>query len=138
MPANVLSLLTRMRQIALHPGLIPRSYLEQLRAMGEDSDKPPLPAIPVTPADRIRLQAILARAIEEREECPVCFDIRSFTRSFSVAYSSNAYMNMLSVNDPRITSCAHIFCLVCISEVISRDPKCPMVCSISNFLTNMH
>ncbi|EAU91423.2 hypothetical protein CC1G_01912 [Coprinopsis cinerea okayama7 len=30
--SNVLSMLTRLRQIALHPGLVPGQYLEQLRA----------------------------------------------------------------------------------------------------------
>ncbi|KAF8527760.1 SNF2 family N-terminal domain-containing protein [Gautieria morchelliformis] len=104
MPTNVLSLLTRLRQLTLHPGLIPGDYVEQLRCMGETPDKP-APAIPITSGDRIRLAALLARAIEDREECPICFDITS---------------------DPRITPCAHIFCLACISEVISRDAKCPM------------
>ena len=74
MPTNVLSLLTRLRQLTLHPGLIPQDYIEQLRSMSEDPDKP-APAIPITSADRIRLSALLARAIEDREECPICFDI---------------------------------------------------------------
>ncbi|CAL1707747.1 unnamed protein product [Somion occarium] len=103
--SNVLSMLTRMRQLALHPGLLPANYLEQLRAANELEDEISAPVINLKPEDRIRLQAILAQAIEDNEECPICFSI---------------------LIDPRITTCAHMFCLACISEVIFRDPKCPM------------
>ncbi|KAL1703202.1 SNF2 family N-terminal domain-containing protein [Schizophyllum commune] len=101
--ASVLSMLTRMRQLALHPALIPPDYLEQLKAGQEQNGAAPVKVI--SPADKARLQALLARHIEDCEECPICFTIP---------------------NDPRITSCAHMFCLPCITEVISRDPKCPM------------
>lgn len=101
---NVLSMLTRMRQLALHPGLVPSNYLEQLKAADEHGDAKP--TVHVTPGDKVRLQALLSQIIEDCEECPICFSI---------------------LIDPRITSCAHTFCLPCISEVISRDPKCPMV-----------
>ncbi|KAL1760634.1 SNF2 family N-terminal domain-containing protein [Schizophyllum commune] len=100
---NVLSMLTRMRQLALHPALIPPDYVEQLKAGQEQAGAAPVKVI--SPADKARLQALLARHIEDCEECPICFTIP---------------------NDPRITSCAHMFCLPCITEVISRDPKCPM------------
>ncbi|TFY76637.1 hypothetical protein EWM64_g7375, partial [Hericium alpestre] len=98
---NALSLLTRLRQIALHPGLVPADYVEQLKRSEEEGG----PVIQITPEEKTRLQGILAQAIEDNEECPVCFGI---------------------LDDPRITSCAHRFCLACITEVISRDPKCPM------------
>ncbi|KAF4598505.1 hypothetical protein EYR38_006909 [Pleurotus pulmonarius] len=101
--SHVLGLLTRLRQLALHPNLIPRSFLEELRRSDlEDEDKP---SIEVTPELRVRLQSVLAQAIDDNEECAVCFDVLS---------------------EPRITPCAHCFCLACITEVISRDPKCPM------------
>ncbi|KAJ8696722.1 hypothetical protein PTI98_006569 [Pleurotus ostreatus] len=101
--SHVLGLLTRLRQLALHPNLIPRSFLEELRRSDlEDEDKP---SIELTPDLRVRLQSVLAQAIEDNEECAVCFDVLS---------------------EPRITPCAHCFCLACITEVISRDPKCPM------------
>ncbi|KAJ7594405.1 SNF2 family N-terminal domain-containing protein [Mycena floridula] len=100
--SNVLSMLTRMRQLALHPALVPRSYLEDLRAGTEENNQP---SMIVTAADKIKLQDKLLLAVEECEECPVCFDI---------------------LKEPRITGCAHIFCLPCITEVISRDSKCPM------------
>ncbi|KAF9451964.1 hypothetical protein P691DRAFT_772701 [Macrolepiota fuliginosa MF-IS2] len=102
--SNVLGMLTRMRQLALHPGLLPSNYLEELRKM-ENGEHPPRPIAPLTPEEKLRLQDILAQAIEDCEECPICFDI---------------------LNNPRVTYCAHKFCLSCISEVISRDPKCPM------------
>ncbi|TFY52347.1 hypothetical protein EVJ58_g10068 [Rhodofomes roseus] len=100
--SNILSLLTRLRQIALHPGLVPRNYLEQLRLAEAQEDAP---ARQLSAEDKIRLQALLAQGIEDNEECPICFDI---------------------LRDPRITSCAHMFCLECISTVITRDQKCPM------------
>ena len=55
---------------------------------------------------KVRLQQVLAQAIEENEECPVCFEV---------------------LREPRITVCAHSFCLACITEVIRRDTRCPMV-----------
>ncbi|GJE94457.1 SNF2 family N-terminal domain-containing protein [Phanerochaete sordida] len=102
--SNVLSMLTRLRQLALHPGLLPPNYLEHLRTAAEDDDNP-APAIQLKSEDKIRLQGMLRQAIEDNEECPICFGI---------------------VDDPRITSCSHVFCLACIAEVIARDPKCPM------------
>ncbi|KAK7005619.1 DNA repair protein rad5 [Favolaschia claudopus] len=104
--SNVLSLLTRMRQMVLHTGLIPASYIEELKAGDDDgSNNAPAKAMNVTPADKARLQAKLAEAIEECEECSICFGL---------------------FEDPRITSCAHIFCLSCITESISRNPQCPL------------
>lgn len=82
-------MLTRMRQAALHPGLVPASYLEQLRAADVNEDAPAR-AVLVSPEDKIRLQGLLAQAIEDCEECPICFGILA---------------------EPRITSCAHAFCL---------------------------
>jgi SWI/SNF-related matrix-associated actin-dependent regulator of chromatin subfamily A3 len=116
-------MLTRMRQLTLHPGLVPSNYVDQLRAADENDTAP---AVQVSGKDKLHLQAVLAQAIEDSEECPICF-------------------NMLI--EPRITSCSHVFCLewlvflipvacqwfkylrTCrsITEVISRDPKCPMV-----------
>ncbi|KXN85344.1 Putative SWI/SNF-like matrix-associated actin-dependent regulator [Leucoagaricus sp. SymC.cos] len=103
--SNVLGMLTRMRQLVLHPGLIHSSYLEELRKGDSDSHAEDL-ITSLKPEEKLHLQDILAQAIEDCEECPICFGL---------------------LNNPRITYCAHKFCLACISEVISRDPKCPMV-----------
>lgn len=84
-------MLTRLRQLALHPGLLPPNYLTQLRDAAENEvDAVPAPAKQLTAADKIRLQTILAQGIEDNEECPICFGI---------------------LEDPRITSCSHMFCL---------------------------
>lgn len=88
--SNALSMLTRLRQLALHPGLIPPNYLQQLRQALVDEENGVKVPITITPEDRARLQGLLARAIEDSEECPVC---------------------MGPFTNPRITACAHCFCL---------------------------
>ncbi|KAG5635503.1 hypothetical protein H0H81_011022 [Sphagnurus paluster] len=103
--SNVLSMLTRMRQLALHPGLVPANYLEELRKMGSEDEASSHQTTQLTAAEILRLRGLLARALEDFEECPICFCV---------------------MNDARITSCGHMFCFPCITEVISRDPKCPM------------
>lgn len=82
-------MLTRLRQLALHPGLVPSNYIEQLQIAGENDGIPAL-AVKISPEDKIRLQGLLVRAVEDNEECPICFNI---------------------LTDPRITGCAHLFCL---------------------------
>lgn len=88
-PTNLLGMLTRLRQIALHPGLIPPKYVEELKNkdMGGGGPKP---VIKLTAQEKLKLRALLARLVEDSEECPICFGI---------------------LNDPRITSCSHAFCL---------------------------
>lgn len=83
-------MLTRMRQLALHPGLLPSNYLEELRNADGKADQIQGPVAPLTPEEKLRLQEALAQAIEDCEECPVCFEL---------------------LNNPRITYCAHKFCL---------------------------
>ena len=80
-------MLTRMRQLVLHPGLIPSDYVDQLRLMDEVQDDS---RIQVTPEEKVRLQGLLLQAIEDNEECPICFGM---------------------LDDPRITACSHRFCL---------------------------
>ena len=85
--SNALSMLTRLRQLVLHPGLIPRDYMDQLKCTEEDNNDR---IMPLTPEQKTRLQRLLLQAIEDDEECPVCFDV---------------------LRDPRITACSHWFCL---------------------------
>lgn len=87
MQAHVLSMLTRMRQLALHPGLIPSNYVQDLCTLGDEVNPPS--KINVTPEEKNRLRSLLVQAIEDFEECPICFGV---------------------LNEPRITSCAHTFC----------------------------
>ncbi|KAK7053402.1 hypothetical protein VNI00_004028 [Paramarasmius palmivorus] len=100
--SNALAMLTRMRQLALHPALIPSHYIEELRK-ADSREAPPVKTL--SQAERYRLQQRLAQMIEDCEECPICIS---------------------PATDPRITSCAHMFCLACIQETISRQATCPM------------
>jgi len=92
MQSNVLSMLTRLRQLALHPGLLPTNYLEELRASEntEAESSGNQPSAPITEEEKLRLQDLLAQAIEDCEECPICFSL---------------------LEDARITRCAHMFCV---------------------------
>ncbi|KAJ3989960.1 SNF2 family N-terminal domain-containing protein [Lentinula detonsa] len=103
MQSNALSMLTRMRQLALHPALLPRDYLDQLKQIDVGKSN----HIEVTPEVKQRLQARLSQAIEECEECPICFSVPAEA-------------------EIKITSCSHVFCFPCIKESITRDSKCPM------------
>ncbi|KAK0212781.1 SNF2 family N-terminal domain-containing protein [Desarmillaria ectypa] len=109
MQSNVLSMLTRMRQIALHPGLVPRNYLDQLRSAvdSNDSRSDSVTQVKLAPKDKARLQELVLQAIEDSQECPICFIVPDNKNT-------------------RITSCAHVFCLQCITEVLSAQAKCPM------------
>ncbi|KAG7446219.1 uncharacterized protein BT62DRAFT_103756 [Guyanagaster necrorhizus] len=109
MQSNVLSMLTRMRQIALHPGLVPCGYLDQLRSFVDSDDlgSDSVPQVQLKPKDKARLQRLVLQAIEDSQECPICFDVPDN-------------------NNARITSCTHVFCLQCITEVLARQAKCPM------------
>jgi SWI/SNF-related matrix-associated actin-dependent regulator of chromatin subfamily A3 len=82
-------MLTRLRQLALHPGLLPPNYLEQLRA-ADDDDESARVALPITQDRRRHLQSLLAQVIDDNEECPICFSV---------------------LINPRMTACAHPFCL---------------------------
>ena len=82
-------MLTRLRQLALHPGLIPADYLDQLRAK-EGINSSPGDAIQITFELKTKLEAQILQTIEDNEEYPVCFN---------------------TMTEPRITSCAHVFCL---------------------------
>ncbi|KDN42322.1 hypothetical protein RSAG8_06813, partial [Rhizoctonia solani AG-8 WAC10335] len=109
-PNVVLGLLTRMRQIALHPGLVPYDYLQQLQS-GEKygGDNLPLPqSTIVSPEEKARLQNILFHAEEDSEECAICFD---------------------NLKNPRILPDGHYFCYDCIAGYIEAHgaaATCPM------------
>ncbi|CAE6341818.1 unnamed protein product [Rhizoctonia solani] len=107
-PNVVLSLLTRMRQIALHPGLVPYDYLQQLQSGEKYGGNDLLPSITVSPQEKVRLQNILFRAEEDSEECAICFD---------------------SLKNPRILPDGHYFCYDCIAGYIEAHgalATCPM------------
>ena len=82
-------MLTRLRQIVLHPGLIPTNYLDQLR-VNDDVNSIHSGTVQITPELKAKLEGLILQAIEDNEECPICFGVMA---------------------DPRITSCTHVFCL---------------------------
>jgi SWI/SNF-related matrix-associated actin-dependent regulator of chromatin subfamily A3 len=81
-------MLTRLRQFVLHPGLIPANYLDELKKA--EAGAVEIRAGPFTPEEKSKLQEALHRAVEECEECPLCFDVLR--------------------DDAVITTCAHSFC----------------------------
>ncbi|QRW25469.1 SNF2 family amino-terminal protein [Rhizoctonia solani] len=96
------------RQIALHPGLVPSDYLQQLQS-GEKygGNDPPTNNI-ISPQEKARLQNILFRAEEDSEECAICFD---------------------NLKNPRILPDGHYFCYECIAGYIEAHgalATCPM------------
>ncbi|WWC70170.1 uncharacterized protein I206_104118 [Kwoniella pini CBS 10737] len=107
--ANVLSMLTRMRQLCLSSQLVPQSFLDDLRR--------PIPKIPTGPAisissltagKREELIAKLRTYVEEDTECGVCYDEAEFAKR------------------PCITDCGHAFCYPCIERILLTAPLCPM------------
>lgn len=87
-------MMTRLRQLCDHPGLIPDNFMDTLGG-----------GI-VNPEDIERLVEVLRVAVDEREECVICFDTFTY---------------------PVITRCAHYFCRECIVTVINGDnSSCPM------------
>ncbi|KAJ4001522.1 P-loop containing nucleoside triphosphate hydrolase protein [Lentinula boryana] len=90
------SMLTRMRQLALHPALLSRDYLDQLKQIDVGKSN----HIEVTPEVKQRLQARLFQAIEECEECPICFSVPAEA-------------------EIKITSCSHVFCFPCMIDVLA-------------------
>ena len=65
-------MLTRLRQVVLHPGLIPTNYVEHMRqSLNEDNQDKPGTLIRVTAELKKRLQAILAQEIEDSEVRPL-------------------------------------------------------------------
>ncbi|WWC94582.1 hypothetical protein V866_001429 [Kwoniella sp. B9012] len=107
--ANVLSMLTRMRQLCLSAQLVPQSFLDDLRRPVPKA--PTGPAISIsslTPEKKEELIAKLRQYVEEDTECGVCYDEAEF------------------VKRPCITDCGHAFCYPCIERVLLSAPLCPM------------
>ena len=61
-------MLTRLRQIVLHPKLIPANYVQELEnAVQEDRENPPGQLIRVSPEMKMKLQLRLAELIEDAQ-----------------------------------------------------------------------
>lgn len=104
--ANVLSLLTRMRQLCLHEDLVPSGYLESLKtkpaAGAHDAS-----ALQMSTEDMAVVQKALQQAVVDAEECGVCFDT-------------------LLAENIRGLPCRHVFHLACLDEILKTAPLCPM------------
>ncbi|RSH83079.1 uncharacterized protein EHS24_006736 [Apiotrichum porosum] len=102
---NILSMLTRMRQLCLSADMVPASYLDEIRGNAVTTKGPAVPINSLSDEERDKLIEKLRQAMADQEECSVCYDI---------------------LDDPRITDCGHPFCFACITEVIRRQAQCPM------------
>ncbi|SPO40767.1 uncharacterized protein PSFLO_06249 [Pseudozyma flocculosa] len=109
--SNVLLFLCRLRQICCSRDLVPDNLLEEMQELlappeeGEGGEQA---------APAIELDAKTVKSLQEKlralittgsEECPICLE---------------------AFNDPRITPCSHVFCLACITAVITTQGKCPL------------
>jgi SWI/SNF-related matrix-associated actin-dependent regulator of chromatin subfamily A3 len=122
--ANVLSLLTRMRQLCLHEDLLPVGYIDSIKQSAETAGQ--VGAVAVSPseirerqkADRVtfvqvapermvELQKAFKQLLDDSEDCSICFD------------------QMLAEN-ARMLPCAHAFHLACLEEILKTNPLCPL------------
>ncbi|KAK9246230.1 SNF2 family N-terminal domain-containing protein [Lipomyces tetrasporus] len=94
----LLEALLRLRQICNHKALCG----ERIRGVADIADKP---VVEATHDGVLALQLLLQAAIDNEEECPICFE---------------------TLHDPRITLCKHIFGKDCIEDVIKAGQPCPM------------
>ncbi|KAK9386747.1 SNF2 family N-terminal domain-containing protein [Lipomyces mesembrius] len=94
----LLEALLRLRQICNHKGLCG----ERIRGVADIADKQ---VVEATHDSIMALQLLLQAAIDNEEECPICFE---------------------TLHDPRITLCKHIFGKDCIEDVIKAGQPCPM------------
>ncbi|KIR59606.1 DNA repair protein Rad5 [Cryptococcus bacillisporus CA1873] len=107
--ANVLSMLTRMRQLCLSLELVPQSFLDEIRAPPRfQNDATPTSIGSLSNEAKDALVKKLRQFVEDEIECGICMDEVEFAK------------------DPAITDCGHPFCLPCIERVITGQGLCPM------------
>ncbi|CAD6890416.1 unnamed protein product [Tilletia caries] len=103
---HVLVFLSRLRQLACHRSMVPRSFLDDVKLkMFEAAQSTAGSKQDLSEEDVKRLEEQLVAFIEGNEECPICIDV---------------------LTDPRITYCGHVFCYDCIRNSILSNPACPM------------
>ncbi|OXG23958.1 DNA repair protein Rad5 [Cryptococcus neoformans Tu259-1] len=107
--ANVLSMLTRMRQLCLSLELIPQSFLDEIRAPpASRNGASPTSIASLSNEETEALVKRLRQFVDDETECGICMDEVEFAK------------------DPAITDCGHPFCLPCIERVITGQGLCPM------------
>ncbi|KAK9463514.1 SNF2 family N-terminal domain-containing protein [Lipomyces oligophaga] len=92
---HVLEALLRLRQMCNHRQLVAEK-LEDLDFDNNDTT--------MTPEKEQQLRFLLQTAIENNDECDICFE---------------------NLNDPLILPCQHIYCRYCIQAALERNPLCP-------------
>ncbi|WVR06882.1 hypothetical protein IAU60_003918 [Kwoniella sp. DSM 27419] len=107
--ANVLSMLTRLRQLCLSAELVPQSFIDDLRRPAQDL--PAGKAVAISSMTREKKEELIVKLrqyVQDEMECGVCYDEERFAQR------------------PCITDCGHAFCYPCIEQVLLTAPLCPM------------
>ncbi|KAK9467130.1 SNF2 family N-terminal domain-containing protein [Lipomyces arxii] len=94
----LLEALLRLRQVCNYKGLCGK----RLKGIADIASKE---VVEATCDNIMALQLLLQTALENDEECPICYE---------------------RLHNPRITLCKHVFGLECIEEVIKVHGSCPM------------
>ncbi|KAM0793313.1 hypothetical protein ACM66B_000771 [Microbotryomycetes sp. NB124-2] len=105
--ANFFACLLRLRQLCLHPDLVPMSIIEALEKTSE-AQAPGQAGAQMDNVDETRMQTLqktLRQLIDDLEECSICLDV---------------------MQNSRILPCSHAFCRDCILEVLKTATACPM------------
>ncbi|ORX35743.1 SNF2 family N-terminal domain-domain-containing protein [Kockovaella imperatae] len=103
--ANILSLLTRMRQLCLCQELVPQSFFDELRRKPTEPAGETMAISSMSDEQREGLVEKLRRYVADEEDCSICF--------------------LAPLRQPTITDCGHSYCHPCIDEWLNRDLNCP-------------
>ncbi|WVF71338.1 hypothetical protein IAT40_006141 [Kwoniella sp. CBS 6097] len=107
--ANVLSMLTRMRQLCLSAELVPQSFIDDLRTpLPAAASRKAISISSMSPEKKNELIKKLRQYVADDTECGVCYDEEAFGKR------------------PCITDCGHAFCYPCIERCLLGVPLCPM------------
>lgn len=108
----ILVFLARMRQLSNERRLVPEDLIELIQSAdygaAVDSSTAEDGSMNMTPVQVEDLRTILEAAIENQENCPICYE--ALTRE----------------EDPVITYCKHFFHNHCIQLCLEQSQRCPM------------
>ena len=99
--SHLLEVLLRLRQVCNHWKLCQKRMESILGALEPEE------TLELTPENRQALQRELHVRINNREECPICYE-------------------ELMGHEPVITHCGHVFVKACIARAIQGQAKCPL------------
>jgi SWI/SNF-related matrix-associated actin-dependent regulator of chromatin subfamily A3 len=98
---NILERLLRLRQVCDHWALC-KERVEDLLALYDDQK-----IVSLNPETTKVLQQALQLMIESQEECAICYEY-------------------ITMHEPVVTACKHVFGKPCIAKAIEMQGKCPM------------